>query len=248
MIVDVVYPLGNGSKFNNLELRYSLRALEKNFLSLGRVFIATQYMPAWITGVIHLDVPDTHKRNKDANLIDKVIAACKAGISNTFLRSSDDEMLLLPSRVGDLKKYHAGPLATKDEAFWEGGWKERLRRTYNLLNANGLPTLHYDTHIPTICNRALFLEVAKRYDYRSGNGYCINTLYCNHEGIRNPPIGKNKVSFRSPVADVDEARRRLVGRRYLNCNDAGFTTTLQLALQEMFPTRSRFETDDFAGP
>jgi len=37
--VDVVYPLSNGSHWDNNELRYSLRSLEKYALNLGRVFV-----------------------------------------------------------------------------------------------------------------------------------------------------------------------------------------------------------------
>ena len=36
--MDIVYILGNGSKFNNEEIRYSLRSLEK-FVNFDRVFI-----------------------------------------------------------------------------------------------------------------------------------------------------------------------------------------------------------------
>ena len=38
-MIDIVYALGSGSKWDNNELRYSLRSLEKNFLDLRNIYI-----------------------------------------------------------------------------------------------------------------------------------------------------------------------------------------------------------------
>ena len=244
MAIDVMYPLGSGSKWNNGELRYSLRALEKNFLDLGRVFICTTSLPPWLTGVVHIPVPDTHRRNKDANLIDKVLAACNAGITDFFVRSSDDQMLLMPMHTSDFKKYHAGQLSTKSAAFWKGAWKKRMRHTYKVLTRNQMPSLHFDTHIPTLYDRDLFRDVMGRYRYARGIGYCINTLYVNHEALHNPPpLGKRKLTLEKPVNDPAILRSAISGRQFLGYNDKGLTPAIKQVLQELFPTPSRFETD-----
>jgi hypothetical protein len=243
--VDVIYPVGSGSRWDNNELRYSLRALEKNFLDLGRVFVCGA-KPPWLTNVIHIDVPDL-PRNKDANLIDKVLAACKAGMSDLFVRSSDDELILRPVHASDLLHFHGGNLAERGEAFFsQNPWHERLRHTYNALRRRGVSTWHFDTHIPTLCQKALFEKVASEYPYGKGRGYTINTWYLNHEGVENPPpLDGRKLTLEraTPGGSVAEIRAKIAGKQYLGYNDAGLTAALKQVLQEMFPTPSRFETD-----
>ena len=75
MKIDVVYKLGLNPDWGNYEeLRHSLRSL-CNFENLGNVFIVGQ-KPDWIQEVIHIPALDSYKRNKDANLINKLILAC----------------------------------------------------------------------------------------------------------------------------------------------------------------------------
>ena len=166
-MIDVVYPLGSGSAWDNNELRYSLRSLEKNLLDLGRVFVVGQ-RPDWLVEAMHIPMEDVHRKNKDANLIDKVLAACRAGVSDRFVRLSDDQCLLQPRSSGQMQAYHLGPLDQKPASFWGvGRWKRRLRRTYALLLHEGLPTLHYDSHIPMVYQRDRFVEVMTRWPLRS---------------------------------------------------------------------------------
>jgi len=98
-MIDVVYPLGSGSAWDNNELRYSLRSLENNLLDLGRVFVVGQ-RPPWLVEAVHIPMEDTHRHNKDANLIDKVLedalaVADRAGPETIVGRSG---VVLLPDR------------------------------------------------------------------------------------------------------------------------------------------------------
>lgn len=72
-MIDVVYKLGNGSRFDDAELRYSLRSLS-NFRDLGKIYVVGK-KPAWIKNVIHIPAGDPYKSNKDANIINKIILA-----------------------------------------------------------------------------------------------------------------------------------------------------------------------------
>jgi len=241
MAVDAVYPLGTGSRWDNNELRYSLRALEKNFLDLGRVFIVGR-CPPWLTGAVHLDVPDSHKHNKDANLIDKVLAACRAGVSDKFVRSSDDQLILRPCHADDLKPYHHGDFLSREAKQVRGGWKQRLLRTCKLLRSLGMPTRHHDTHIPTIYDRDLFVKIVTACNYRDDIGYTINTLYHNQSGVVDPPkMLHQKLTLERRDASERSILKRLEGKMYLGYNDLGLSKALKNVLQEMFPEPSRFE-------
>ena len=69
---DVIIPLGSESKFNNDELRISLRSIEKN-LDVDKIYIATTADIPWIKNVIKVPLIDPWNNNKDKNLIYKVV-------------------------------------------------------------------------------------------------------------------------------------------------------------------------------
>jgi len=248
--IDVVFPLGKGSVWENAELRYALRALEANFLDLGQVWVVG-HKPEWLTGAIWLDVPDKHRHSKDANLIDKLLACChdrQHALSPRFVRSSDDELIILPSRAADLRPYHARDLKERlpTPEFWEGGWKQRLRATARYLKRQGFPTLHFDTHLPKLYDRELFQRIMASSPYAADDGFCIDTLYCNQAGYVDPPLQKGfKATFEKATAEfsLEEVRARIAGKRFLGYNDAGLSAALKTVLQEMFPQPSRFEAD-----
>lgn len=260
MSTDVVIPLGSGSHANDLELRFALRSLEKHFLDLGRVFICG-CRPDWLQDIEHLDLPDTNRHNKDANLVGKVLSACKAGVSKLFLRQSDDQVMLVPCRTEDVKAYHAGDLADRvgRNSYWEGGWKLRLRATGHWLRVRGFPTLHYDTHLPMIYDRDKFVQIMHEFPWKQYEGdrpkkgkwakvprevgFTINTMYCNQAAVNPAHLGNEKISLGKGSANwnVPKIRRKLTGRKYLGYDDAGFTPALQQVLYELFPTPSRFE-------
>ena len=260
-MIDVCIPLGTGSKADDFELRICLRAWEQNFAELGRVFICGHY-PAWLKCVEHLDVPDSDRHDKDANLVRKLLAACEAGISKQFVRCSDDEFLMLPSTAADLKPYHAGDLANRvgSKTYWDGGWKLRLRATGHWLRLRNKPTLHYDTHLPKLYDRDLFVQIMRdfprdAYEHarpKRGKwtrlpkkvGFTIDTMYCNMSGYVNPPQLTTELlalTDGSAKWNVAKIYRKLDGKRYVNCNDTGLTDAEKQVLSELFPNPSRFE-------
>jgi len=243
--IDVVYPLGTGSKWGDNELRYSLRSLEKNFPDLGRVFIVG-HKPPWLkTGdrLIHIPMPDKHKHNKDANLIDKVLAACEAGVSERFVFCSDDQLFLQPIRFAEMAKpLHGGNLQTKPEKFWgDGSWKKRLKATRDVLQERGFSVFHYDTHCPTPYHREAFVKVAKSFDYAPPPGYTINTLYVNAAGMEGEPVNGRKLTLEKANNDAADIRNRMKRRMFLGYSNAGLTVALKQVLKEMFSEKSRFE-------
>jgi hypothetical protein len=241
--MDAMFYLGNGSRSKNWELRYTLRALQRNFLDLERVFVCG-VKPQWLTEAIHIAVPDSFRHSKDANLITKVLAACDAGISAQFLRSADDEMLLLPCHADALLPYHIGDLLTRRKGFWSNAWKERLRLTAEYLTKNNFPALHYDSHIPKIIDRERFKQIMAASPFQRGKGFTIDTLYFNQLGLVNPPkMTGQKITFERPGGNIEQLRVKITGKQYMGYNDAGLTAALKQWMQETYPEPSRFEND-----
>jgi|GEM_PF-994900 len=239
--MDVVYPISGGfhgkkrlgSKWNDNELRYSLRSLEQYFQNLGRVFIVG-HKPDWLTGVVHLPAEDTHRHNKDANLIDKVLLACRSGVSPTFLRLSDDQCLLKP--WDGLQVWHMGNAMGRRG----GKWWRRMQRTCEHLQSHGRPTFFYDCHAPAPVDRETFIQVATEADYQTPPGMCINTLYFNTIDIPRDKMSGRKVAFHRPTK-AKRLRRGTKGKLFLGYSEKGTNEAMKQFLQELFPTPSRFE-------
>lgn len=244
VVMDAVYPIaggrhGNkrlGSVWGDLELRYSLRSLEANFPNLGRVFLVG-HKPAWATNVVWLPAEDAHRRNKDANLIDKVRLACRSGVSSTFLRLSDDQCILRP--WDGLEAYHAGEATASPGA--EGGkWWRRMDLTCQYLKQRGRPTYFYDTHTPQPVDRAAFLRVMGAANYQHPPGFCINTLYHNSVDIPRTIIGARKASFDRPT-NLPRLRSRTARKTFLGYSEPATNQTMVDFLQTLFPTPSKYE-------
>jgi FkbM family methyltransferase len=240
--IDVVYALGTGSAWQDNELRYSLRSLEKYATDLGRVFIVG-HKPDWLQNVVHIPHDDIHKHNKDANIIDKVRAAIAAGCSERFIFASDDQCLMSQTRLADLPAYYSNDITAKADNSWgRGSWWARMRATRDYVASKGKPCRNFDTHVFQPHSATEFERVAAESNYHAGNGFCINTLTLNlAEGVNAQPIGRNKATLDGKRIDVNRIRQECAGRQHIGYNDSGLTKDLKAFFAEWFPTRSRFE-------
>jgi hypothetical protein len=237
--IDVVIPLGSGSQWDDNELRYLLRSIEKNFLDLGRVFVVGR-KPDWLIGVEHIPMDDVHKHNKDANLIDKVLAACRAGVSERFVWTCDDHLFLRPIRFAEMKPLHYSDLA-KVTQWREGTWWNRLRATRDALVSRGMTAWNFDVHAPQPIVRGKFIAAAEAFDYAPPPGMTINTMYFNCAGETGISAWRHKYTAEAACNDAVKIRQGMQGKTYLCYNDAGLTDAMKQVIEEMFPQRSRFE-------
>jgi len=240
-LLDVVYPLASGnhgrkvlgSKWDNNELRYSLRSLEKYLPRLGKVFVVTEHLPDWLTGVEHIHAKDEHRHNKDANLIDKVLLACESGVSDTFIRLSDDQCLLQEWDGNDV--WHQGDATEVDK---EGKWWDRVNRTCDHLKSQGRPTWFYDCHCPAPVERESFIKAAEGVDYQTPPGMSINTLYFNSVDIFRSRMNGQVASIEGETMEGD---LHDPAKLFLNYSDAASNDSMQQILEKLYPSPSRFE-------
>ena len=241
MSVDVVIPLGTGSWWNDRELRFCLRALETNFKELGQVWLVGE-CPSWCVNVRHICMPDLFATNKDANLISKFMVACyQSEMSETFLRVSDDEILLKPTFVGQLQPFHQGPIRSPKG----NRWHQRLKRTGQWLRETGRTDWNYDSHIPAPMYRDSFRRIFNRTPYQQGPGLTIDSTYFNSCGLadhRSLPHGM-RVRLTRRVEDSSIYLRTFHNRTFANLTDRAICPALEAALTEMFPNPSTYERD-----
>lgn len=233
---DIVIPLGSGSPFDNWELRFALRSVEKYVQDLNTVWILSDCAPAWLKNVRILPVPDRHKHNKDANLFDKLIFAAKTPeMSDTFVFLSDDQAFLQPFDAEKAQTVfnQRGPMSF---AASPHKWHRRMTATFSLLEQRGICLLYnFDAHVPVVYRKVDF-KLLEGIDYATPPGYCINTLLCGllqRRGVL--PQGMVKAHAEGSTAEVD-----FTGKLYAGYNNGGFPL-IRKKLAELFPEKSRYE-------
>lgn len=244
--VDVVIPLGRGSRVNNEELRYALRSLAAHFEDLGRVWIVGE-KPRWLKPnerLIHLPVANICPIS-DVSIIHKVRTACIGAprlprLSEKFVFCCDDHILLRPLSYRQLGPYHCGDLDGKHD--WQGEWWLRLLFTREWLLSKGKKALHCDSHVPIPMDRNAFIRMTKESPWRDSPGLCIGTLYLNWTGAEMVPIGQ-RASYAVAGTSAEKLRAMVAGRWFLTHTEGGFTPEVQRLLAELFPDPTPWEAD-----
>lgn len=89
--MDIFIPLGGVQNNDYRELRFTLRAIEKHMLDIGRVYMAGD-LPEWLVGVEHLKVDDI-EGDPNGSVQKKLLAFCKVmDADNDFLFLHDDTL------------------------------------------------------------------------------------------------------------------------------------------------------------
>jgi len=243
-MIDVVYKLGSGSKWENRELRYSLRSLSY-FKDLGKVYVVG-YRPDWIKNITHIPASDPHLSNKDCNLINKIILASQDPyISQQFLNFSDDQVLLKECSVEDfITPYYDNSLIQFLPNQQLNRWKTRLKNTIRALQEKGFSANCYESHIPILIDKNSYTRAVFQYNYPEGQGMCGNTLYINTTGKRGDPLPKDyAVRFEGNCPELSVLESMCEGKLHLNYAEATTNENLFVFLQSKFGIKSIYEND-----
>lgn len=241
--IDVVYPLGNGSSWMNNELRFSLRSIEKYGLGVRNVYIIGT-CPSWIRNIFHVEAIDPYGvENADGNIISKVLAACSISeLSDDFLFINDDHILLQQVNIRDIPPYNKGLL----EEFvrgknTQGIYIRRLSETLRVLRERKLPTLHFDCHTPIVINKHKFPNVVSKFDYDTGVGYGMKSLYGNSLRLESPFLPDLNIKTIMTETMIMNATR---DKTHMAFNDRGLNHDLMLFLEKRFYKPSKYEKMD----
>lgn len=235
--MDVVIPFRQDSIWDDNELRHCLRSIEANFLDLRKVYLIGD-CPSWATRLFHIPFPDAYPNNKGANIISKLIEACKdPDVSDDFLFVSDDQYMLFPMRSRDIITYHISDLRGQRLDTGNPFWMECLINVRNAMIKDGLPCFNYEPHTPVILNKRKYWSTMMNYKwdellYPTLSLY-FNTVLKSHQSMPD----NYRARFNQDGIDVNI----ITGKQFLYHNDLGLSYTLQEKIKELFPKKSRFE-------
>lgn len=240
--MDILYVVGNGSKWGNNELRYSLRSIDKNGINVGRIFIASEVLPPFVNRETVTHVPVCDPTNiKHLNIMKKVEHTMRnSDIDDNFLLSSDDHFYIKPTDFDNYPLYHKGDIREKlsSQEYWVS-----LRDTKAFLKQHGLTTYATNGHWNTHFNRPLYMENIALFNAGKKLRYCaeVNCLMGNllvTSGVK--PIEVRDVKIKH-VGSIADAIAKIRDSHFFSINDRAFECGIQEYLQQLFPNPSRWE-------
>ena len=216
-MIDIVYPLGSGSHYNNDELKYSLRSVEKYLSGVANVWIVGE-CAGWIQNVKHIFHPDNPAKSSDYNIMKKICRAIEEPeLSENFLFFNDDHFLLHPFEAKDFPYFYDKTLERYLKERGADTYGKRAKNTLEHLKSKGLPCKHFDIHYPIIYNKSLFLQhVAQAVDWEK-KAYVIKSMYTNSlliEGTeaKDHKVGKELPAFGAQVFSTTPKFRKSIYR------------------------------------
>lgn len=238
-MIDLVYPIGHGSLWNNNELRYSLRSVEQHLVGFRNVVIVGE-RPDWLTNVIHIPCPDLG-RTRPEHIYRKILKACQSSeVSDDFLFMNDDFFYLQDRQADKIPWYSDGTLDSVIE-------KERPTKAYtrmlihtrNWLENRGLPTIHYDIHVPCIYKKQEFIRVFQDVDWSQGPGYVIKSMYANRVGVQ--PAFYEDCKINGPQEYIAAIEYLVRDRFVFSIGDNVINEVFESFCNNYFPNKSNFE-------
>jgi hypothetical protein len=176
-MMDLVYILGTGSRWQDNEIRYSLRSVER-YVPGARVFVVGS-MPAWLTGVEHVPCKDVYP-HKLKNAFFKIRQAClNPAIGERFVLMNDDFIFLRP--VKEFPTCNIGTLAGYiQEHPTQGGYYYHANvDTLHALRAAGMEDpVSYEAHTPMVLEKKKVMAIMKALDWKE-TGYLLRSVYGN---------------------------------------------------------------------
>lgn len=258
MSIDILIPLAsNGSKHDNIELRFCLRSIEKHLSGVGNIYIIGE-CPPWVVNVQHISAIDKPGVvNRAENIYSKIITAIKfmdlklyqttqdfinneftadawVGLSDNFLFMNDDHFLIKNFRAEDFPYLHRGPVVPHRI----GNEAQERQMSETVKQFKFSPVLDYDIHCPIVYNKQLFRQVFEGLEWPE-YGYGLKSMYCNTIGVKGEEV--EDLKFSEP-AMKESIYRVLEGRDWFSVNDKVLRSGgMQDVLAELYPEKSSFE-------
>ncbi len=236
--IDLVYILGTGSRWNDNEIRYSLRSVERYFPNAGKVFIIGE-CPDWATNITHIKISDKFS-NKLLNARQKYLeAATNPHISNNFVLMNDDFFFL--KTVDEIHNYSRGTIEEmmKQHPTKNGYYYRSLWDTEKRLDSMGIKEpIDFEVHAPIIFNKEKLESVIGMIG--SDKAFSIRSCYGNLMNLEPTKV----IDFKA--ANLAEfAYQKMRGAEILSINDALICNDdFRIWLRQKYPRMSKYETND----
>lgn len=233
--MDIVYPLGNGSRWQNRELFYSILSVIKHLKGFNNIYIIGakpdwSLFPAPIANAKIIHIPHKDIYTKDTNICYKILRACEIKeLSNDFVFMNDDVFFCNDIHVNDIPDSWVGTLIKRSKQSDNTEYGKLLLSTHHILSINKKPVKDFDGHMPIVFNKFLFPAIAKKYNWHSKPGYVVKSIYFNHLNLEGTEMRDLKISM--PGVNIPAL---LKNRWCFSVGDNGLTDEMKTFLKDSF--------------
>lgn len=236
-MIDVVYAIGFGSTWNDQELKYSLRSIEKHLTNYRNVYIIGS-LPSFINKKSVTHIPAIDRHGHERNIMEKVKIACSTPeISDRFLFFNDDHYLLTRFDASRFPYYYDRTIDEKLEKA-RGKYADSVRHTLHALKVRKVTRKYFDVHTPILYDKRLFPETMSQVDWDAQkNGFIVKSLYCNLNRIKGVPEKDGKVH--QPMSC--HALERHLRDKFVFSTPNRITPEMAVFLDYLYPNPSKFE-------
>jgi hypothetical protein len=240
--IDILIPLGPGSRYKNIEVRYAIRSIEKYATGWRRIYIVGT-IPEFLqeTDRVKLIPRGEYKHNKGTRISRKVLWVFeRLPVTERVAFWNDDYLLISAVDVRTIPAYYRGTLK-RDPT--RGGWYRTLNGTAEALAEANLPTRHYDIHVPMILEREKFKSLGdwwRRSRKAPAMGYVMKSIYGNHfcEGVA-ATTRDSKMQSAWSAERIADMRAR--GRWLISYGDGALRAGMGQWMADEFPVASSAE-------
>lgn len=234
--MDIVIPLGKGSKWQNNELRYALRSIERHAKGVDKIWIVGE-RPEFLTGVSHIPAKDAG--HKEFSIMVKTRTACLCpAVSEDFLFTNDDIFFARDIEISQTPYYRRPTTLSDGYVQDRGNYQVSIGNTIKALTSRGLKDYYFDIHTPIIYNKKKYIEVMRKYHWGIPRGYVIKSLYSNTLGIEGEVL--DDVKIRTPI-DSAQILAMFDTHPFVSVGDGGLNEAFKATLEKLFPEKSRYE-------
>lgn len=255
-MTDILIPLGQGSRHDNLELRYCLRSVEKHLKNVGNIFIVGE-KPEWLTNVVHIPARDNPNNWERAhNIYKKIMAGINYEVvhsvsfgefrdpdemlSENFLFMNDDHSLLTDFDAGEFPYYHRGEIKLNN-------FSDNIPQRNQYMNTvkELFTTLDFGVHCPILYNKRAFKAAFAPINHWPEYGYEIKSIYGNKWLSGSKLIECKDLKFHQPYNEPlmkESIYKALEDRDWFSISDSCLKSgDMKEVLQELYPNKSKYE-------
>jgi glycosyltransferase involved in cell wall biosynthesis len=233
-IIDVVYPLTR-SRWNNQELRYSIRSLEQYCTGYRDIHVIG-ILPSWLQNTRYH--PYFDKYAKAQNIMRKLIHAARCEeISDPFLYINDDHIFVKDTNVSQMPYLYGDPthILSRPE---EDPYRHTVLQTLRLYPG----ARYYDIHKPMLIYKEQMLRVAEQCPYMDhSRGLLVKTSYCDISNIIGTPSEDHVL--RHPSTTEMITAMAAASADVISFNDQAINKPLQQWLATNYAQPSIYEKD-----
>jgi len=236
--MDILYVLGRGSEWEDNEIRYSLRSVEKHLRDVDKVWIIGQ-CPDFLTNVNHILMED-ESLCKETNIYKKILRGCQENeLSEDFLFMNDDHFFNHDYSTINFPYYYKGDILTvvrKKRQY--NNYGKYCDKTMRILHSLGHPTKYFDVHTPIIYNKRKFIDVMTKYDWSSRIGMIVKSLYANSLRIDGEESNDCKINL---FYTEDVFEDLIKNEKIWSVGAVAAGKELKNVMDKMYPNKSKWE-------